>query len=1053
MLVLHTIWNDKGNSGEEGEVLLWAEATGQTRRGTRAGDASPDRDRAHPFAASYKRLWEELALLIQSFLPDGSVPSGKPAAFSMLLPSRDGRPLPSPELLGDPSPEDNGGISGPVLQRWAIKGLKLPVSEAVPFLASLPAGTSTDPFLMVPGADSHFWIAVSRFALELLARGRFLPSISTPMDGAVHAVWEPLLRDPADKEKVERLTRAMPPVSRALLTRGEEDRRPSSPEGLLSSFLRSAVDGLARHWLGESPPGGLYNLSSTPATRWLRSLWSPSGAVPGTAFELKTLRRGVEGWAAPMQAAQEKNPFRTCFRLEPPLADEDGEGKGVETPDPRARSWVLHFLLQATDDPSLLVEAGRVWQERGGTLQYLNRRFQQPQERLLADLGRAARLFPQIEESLRSARPESSALTGDEAYQFLTEAGPLLEEAGFGVLVPNWWEKRAARPQLGVRLKMSGGPGQGLMGADAIIQYNWQLALGDQPISRAEFDRLAALKTPLVRVRGQWVELDPELMQRARRLWGARRNSGEISLGEALRLALAPDGGDGLEVTAVETEGWLTGLLNRLGEGERVATLPQPDGFSGGLRPYQLRGLSWLAFLRQWGFGSCLADDMGLGKTIQLIALLLYDLERGEGKRPVLLICPTSVIGNWEREVERFGPSLRALVHHGPGRRTEVPFAEAVQGYDLVISSYGLSHRDEEELTSVEWEGVVLDEAQNVKNPSTKQSQAIRKLRAGYRVALTGTPVENRLSELWSIFEFLNPGYLGSFDRFRKEYALPIERWRDRERSERLRKLVQPFILRRVKTDPKVIQDLPEKMEMKVFCTLTPEQATLYEAVVRDMLRQIEESDGMQRKGLVLSTLLRLKQVCNHPAHYLGDNSALPERSGKLARLEEMLEEALAEGDRALIFTQFAEFGARLRSHLQERLGREAIFLHGGVAQKARDRMVARFQEDPAGPPIFILSLKAGGVGLNLTRANHVFHYDRWWNPAVENQATDRAFRIGQRKNVQVHKLMCAGTLEERIDDLIESKKGLADSVIGGGESWLTELTTNQLRDLLTLRK
>jgi SNF2 family DNA or RNA helicase len=433
--------------------------------------------------------------------------------------------------------------------------------------------------------------------------------------------------------------------------------------------------------------------------------------------------------------------------------------------------------------------------------------------------------------------------------------------------------------------------------------------------------------------------------------------------------------------------------------------------------------------------------------------MLLTMQEERTLNAPVLLICPMSVVGNWEHELKRFAPSLTAMIHHGAGRLTGDAFRKEAMRHNLVISTYALVTRDRELLESVPWLGVVLDEAQNVKNASTKQAQAVRALKANFRVALTGTPVENRLSELWSIMEFLNPGYLGSSDVFRKNFALPIERGNDAASKAQLRTLIQPFILRRVKTDPTIISDLPEKLEMKVYCTLTPEQAELYEALVRDMLEQIESSEGIQRKGLVLSSLTKLKQICNHPEHFLGDRSPLKDRSGKLARLEEMLDEVVLAGDRALVFTQYAEWGRDLQNYLREQLGREVIFLHGGTPRHIRDRLVTRFQNDRRGPPIFILSLKAGGIGLNLTRASHVFHYDRWWNPAVEQQATDRAFRIGQTRNVQVHKLITSGTLEERIDDMIESKRVLAEQIVGAGESWLTEMSTNELRDLFELRR
>jgi SNF2 family DNA or RNA helicase len=468
-----------------------------------------------------------------------------------------------------------------------------------------------------------------------------------------------------------------------------------------------------------------------------------------------------------------------------------------------------------------------------------------------------------------------------------------------------------------------------------------------------------------------------------------------------------------------------------------------------------VRGLGWLAFLARYGLGACLADDMGLGKTVQLLSLMLRQKEAGALAKPVLLVCPTSVVGNWRHETARFAPGLRLLVHHGAariGRAAAASFASEVAGYDLVVTTYSLLPRDAATLATADWGAVVLDEAQNIKNVDAKQSRIARDIRAPVRIALTGTPVENRLAELWSIMDFLNPGYLGSQRRFNEHFAQPIEKERDRHATARLQALVRPFVLRRLKTDPTVISDLPEKLEIKEYCTLTREQVTLYEAVVRDGLRQIEESrGGMQRRATVLTLLSKLKQVCNHPAHFLGDGSELAGRSGKLTRLEELIEELLSEGDRALIFTQFTGMGDRLRPYLQERFGVEALYLHGGVPQQQRERLVARFQAED-GPPLFLLSLKAGGTGLNLTRATHVIHFDRWWNPAVENQATDRAFRIGQTHNVQVRKFVCSGTLEERIDAMIEQKRELAETVIGAGEGWITEMSTDQLRDLFTLR-
>jgi SNF2 family DNA or RNA helicase len=449
---------------------------------------------------------------------------------------------------------------------------------------------------------------------------------------------------------------------------------------------------------------------------------------------------------------------------------------------------------------------------------------------------------------------------------------------------------------------------------------------------------------------------------------------------------------------------------------------------------------------------------MGLGKTIQTISLLLN--EKGTKKKlsaPALLIAPTSVVTNWEREIGRFAPGLKTYVHRGATRLRGEEMREAVKGQDVVLTSYPVVRLDAESFQSMKWLAVILDEAQNIKNPEAKQTQAIRKIDAEFRIALTGTPVENRLSELWSIMHFLNPGYLGARKSFRENFALPIERYHDEDAIKQLKQLTTPFILRRVKTDPRVISDLPEKVETKVYCTLTEEQATLYEAVVQDVMKQIEEEEGIKRRGLVLSMMMQLKQICNHPVQYLHQagkaDASLDNRSGKLERLGELLEEVLAENDRALIFTQFAEMGEMRAYYLPIAFGAATHFLQAGTSAKMRDQMVKRFQEDDHAPPIFILSLKAGGTGLNLTRANHVFHFDRWWNPAVENQATDRAFRIGQKRNVQVHKFVTTGTLEEMIDDMIESKKGLAQAIVGSGENWLTEMSTDELRKIVSLRK
>ncbi len=625
---------------------------------------------------------------------------------------------------------------------------------------------------------------------------------------------------------------------------------------------------------------------------------------------------------------------------------------------------------------------------------------------------------------------------------------PLLESEGFILRVPG----NETAQRIAARVNLVEVPGSG---DRPWFEFQWSVALGDRELSKAEFDRLVDSTSPLVIIDKKAVLIAPkdrEALQRFKRREGTEGH--KISFFEALRLRLG--GATHLHGLALESIGAtprLEELMENLERARHVEMRACPDDFHGELRPYQTRGHSWAYYLADQGFGVCLADDMGLGKTVQAIALVL-DWRRDERRRgAVLVVCPVSVLGNWRREIHRFAPSLRVVMHHGKGRAaTTEEYATMLAQHDVVLTSYNLLQRDSEVILAPEYQGVILDEAQNVKNPTTRQSKAARALHSGFRVALTGTPLENRPLDLWSIMDILNEGLLGTRTQFVQTLEHPIVKQRSRSSMSTLARLVRPFVLRRLKTDPEIVNDLPEKSEQVVNATLTREQAVLYESVVRRGLDELEQVEGMQRRGAILTTLLRLKQICNHPAHYLGDGSALPSRSGKLDLLTEMLQEAIEEGDRSLVFTQFKEMGLLLRAHLEAVMEGKVLFLHGGVPQKERETMVAEFQlaaED--GPKIFVLSLKAGGTGLNLTAANRVFHFDRWWNPAVEDQATDRAFRIGQQRNVFVHKFVCVGTLEERIQTMLERKRQVAGDLLGAGESWLTELSNDELHKLLTL--
>ncbi|WP_330232771.1 DEAD/DEAH box helicase [Nocardia sp. NBC_00508] len=698
--------------------------------------------------------------------------------------------------------------------------------------------------------------------------------------------------------------------------------------------------------------------------------------------------------------------------------------------------------------------------------------------RIVVDkLGAAQRAYPRLRDLPSDPRSMDLLLPTEVVLDLVAHGAHALHAAGVRLLLPRAWS--VAEPSMRLRVESAVPAAESTVGMRGLVSYRWELALGDIVLTPAEMERLVRGKSDLVQLRGQWVQADHKVLAAAARYVAAHTDDSPITFADMLG-EIAASRVQQVPIAEVTASGWAADLLD--GAREPTPVTP-PVGLKADLRPYQERGLAWLATMSRMGCGAILADDMGLGKTVQVLALLVHERETAspasndgagcvaakapgvrDGDRvrasatgsagPTLLVCPMSVVGNWQREAERFAPDLRVWVHHGAGRRAGGELDEAIAAADLVITTYTLLARDVEELGRQPWDRIVLDEAQHIKNAGTRQARAARSLRARHRLALTGTPVENRLEELRSIMDFAMPKVLGSPQSFRARFAVPIERERDENAISRLRWLTRPFVLRRVKTDPAVISDLPDKLEMTVRANLTVEQAALYQAVVDDMLAKIKDAEGMARKGAVLGALTRLKQVCNHPAHFLGDGSGVlhrgAHRSGKLALVEDVVDSVLADGEKALLFTQFREFGGLIAPYLAERFGAEIPFLHGGVPKKKRDDMVARFQA-PDGPPLMLLSLKAGGTGINLTAANHVVHLDRWWNPAVENQATDRAFRIGQRRNVQVRKLVCVDTIEERIDEMITGKRQLADLAVGAGENWITELSTDELRDLFTL--
>ena len=944
---------------------------------------------------------------------------------------------------------------------WQIEGICLAPSEAIKFLQSIPLGNVAESFV---GADLRFWSHLARWSLDLLARCKFLPTVEQQLNQQIFAIWQPLLDSAKDQTRLKNFALQIPlvcrtsqinwqlPISLENLQIDQENQNSKLPQlqsgfVIVQDFLKNTIDAEIR--AGAAGISTTEIASLNPSIRQcLKALLGKSTFKPPAAKEVEQIIRIFDHWKSPIQQYKTtENLFITCFHLHPPSNN--------------SQQWKLEYCLQAVDNQEFFVDAKTIWENPVESFNYQGITIKFPQETLLSGLGLASRIYPIIEPSLQEATPEYCQLTPQQAYEFIKSGSWRFTDSGLGVILPPSLANRegwASRLGLSIQATTPKTKKAERLGLKSLLNFQWELSIGGQKLTRTEFDKLVAKDSPLVEINGEWVELQPQDVRAAQNFFASRQDQMALSLEDALRLATGDSQTmEKLPVVNFEAGGQLQELLDTLTNNRSLEEIPTPKNFRGELRGYQGRGVSWLTFLERWGLGACLADDMGLGKTIQTIAFLLNQQEKDALEAPTLLVCPTSVLGNWEREVKKFGPSLKVIVHHGDKRAKGKEFVKVVKDKHLVITSYALLYRDEKTLQTIKWQAIIIDEAQNIKNPEAKQSQAVRKLEASFRIALTGTPVENRLLELWSILDFLNPGYLGQKQFFQRRFAIPIEKYGDTNSLQTLRSLVQPFILRRLKTDKDIIQDLPEKQENTIFCPLANEQAMLYQNIVENSLAEIEAADGIQRKGKILALLVKLKQLCNHPVLLQikkGSKKKVEindKNSGKLQRLGAMLEEIISEGERAIIFTQFAEWGKILQPYLEKYLAREVSFLYGATRKNKREEMVDQFQLDPQGPPIMILSLKAGGTGLNLTRANHVFHFDRWWNPAAENQATDRVFRIGQTRNVQVHKFVCTGTLEEKIHDLIESKKELAEQVVGAGEQWLTELDTDQLRNLLIL--
>ena len=1029
---LHASWIPEETGGQ---LRIWAEIVSKTKR---------PRKGQHP----YQLRRPELGSLLQTFWPllAIEIPDAKQNIETWIVLPGDGtRPTPSLELQADLEDETNESTGWTA---WRVDTFEC--ANPLPLLA--PRNTTETTEAVRIAQDFEFWQNLLHRLVLAVRRHEYLPSIQArevPKKGRskrsgksafqFEAGWE--LARHVEDDLVATYSRAIPGVCRAMWHDDPADvnGKPSlhDPEAIIRHFL--AVN-LQRLVISSKMTKAIAKrIENTVIASAIGTSQEPSSySLPESdSLNEKTWDQWFR-WRNRIQRSASESDERICFRL----AEANRESPEI---------WRLEWLLSSRNDPSLLIPLANYWQSRLS---------EEPSPRsireVLLQLGQAARIYNKLWTGMNSTAPSEVVLEREEALEFLRNQAPVLQGAGFRVIVPAWWTitgQRRLRVKLTARNNRADGSqgteSSGLFGFDSVVEFNAQVIFDGKPVTPEEWQRLVQAKEGLVEVRGEWMELQSDELARLEEFWQSAGETQTMTVADLLRAEADPTS-SGIEV---DYEGELRSMLDGLRNSDSLEVLDQPDGFAGQLREYQIRGFSWISYLERLGLGACLADDMGLGKTIQILAAILDDKLKNPKSGPTLLLAPTSVLGNWKHEATRFTPQLSARIHHGPDRPKETePFKETIQNADLVIVSFGVARKDEALLRGIPWHRIVVDECQNLKNPKAAVTKAVRHFKARRRIALTGTPVENRLMDLWSLFSVINPGYLGNMTDFRKNLEIPIMRHDDRAAKRRLRGMVQPFILRRMKTDKAIIRDLPDKLEQNSLCNLTPEQATLYQAVVSKINEALADSEKSARQGLMLSALMRLKQICNHPAQFLQDGSEFSEtRSHKLSRVCEMLDEIEAENESVLVFTQFAELGKSLEALFRRRYRGAVYYLHGGTSISRREHMVKEFQDPETKRAIFLLSLRAGGTGITLTRANHVIHFDRWWNPAVENQATDRAYRIGQEKKVFVHKMVTMGTLEERIDELINSKKQLADEIVGSDESWLANLDNETFQNLISL--
>ncbi len=952
-------------------------------------------------------------------------------------------------------------------------GKIIPISPAVKLLYQLEIIESLDRSIKHYSNSIKTWAFLTKLVVELLNKGQFVPALEPITENVYNGQWHLLLKSQNDRYRFKTILSNSPWSAFCLPINFIRENGKIKTNGLwhpsyiFSIFMDNIGDYLIRSTLIKSKFQTFKEFYSTEIKKeadpdfklgwdfkFLKALIRKDPSFNVEEFYETILPTLIKNWAQFAQGFTLKHGFIFNIELKYPKKPED--------------DWLLIFYL-SLQESAKIIPLNELWD--GARVK------QKEILKILKLLGTASKIFPPIKRALQGKLPHQINLNSSEVMDFLKYPKDLLIQNGFNIILPEVFT-RSGEQRLSVRLiirsigekKHQKGTSPlltSMFDINSMLEYQWEATIEGKKISEENFNYLMNSKEPLINLNGKWILVDQQDIEDLKDIKG----SGKKNYMDVLKLGLTGKiqlQENGMEYEVI-VEGELNDIIEKIQSIESFDDISCPSSFQGELRHYQQTGLNWMGNMIKFNFGLCLADDMGLGKTIQIIAFLLYLKQQFPNNiGSTLVVCPTSILFNWYRELKKFAPDLEVVFHHGAKRiKNALGIPEFLKPHRIYLTSFGTLRNDIDFLEAIDFSGIIIDESQNMKNYASKQTKAINRLKSQYKICLSGTPIENRLVELWSLFNFLNPGLLGSRREFQEKFILPIERFQNQEVINKLKLIISPFIMRRIKSDKSIIKDLPEKNEMKVFIELSKEQVKLYKELVENTLKEIESLSTEKRKktGVILGLLVKLKQICNHPYQYLKisipsiDNDdklmGIISQSHKLERLLEMTDEVVSNGEKVLIFTQFTKLGDILQKIFEYKYKFKILYFHGGVPEKNRREIVDQFQsEDIESPPILILSLKAGGTGLNLTQGNTVIHFDRWWNPAVEDQATDRAYRIGQKSVVNVYKFITNGTIEEKIDSLLEEKRDLADKIVSSsGESWISNLTDEKLKDLLILSK